>query len=215
MRYITSTTSLLFDPAIQELLVSAVYRLYKLLCNELKRIGCEAIHVSPRKLILVTKKKNIAEAIGYVDFIEKTLRKKELFQAIDFKFTAAWETLLWHNQNNYGGIQVQNSIIREIMGMEDEDDDVEEGEEEDEMVMKFEWAEHLPTEAGMRASFTQVILALQPLFNPFLADRGLHQGPPRAGEKRQRRGSPGRVRRRNHDGRILRPPPRSDAEDSQ
>jgi DNA polymerase epsilon subunit 1 len=160
MRYITSTTSLLFDPAIQELLVSAVYRLYKLLCNELKRIGCEAIHVSPRKLILVTKKKNIAEAIGYVDFIEKTLRKKELFQAIDFKFTAAWETLLWHNQNNYGGIQVQNSIIREIMGMEDEDDDVEEGEEEDEMVMKFEWAEHLPTEAGMRASFTQVIPAL-------------------------------------------------------
>lgn len=44
------------------------------------------------------------------------------------------------------------------MGQEDEDSDVEEAEdEEDEMVMKFEWAEHLPTEAGMRASFTQLI----------------------------------------------------------
>lgn len=160
MRYITSTTSLLFDPSIQELLVSAVYRLYKLLCNELKRIGCEAIHVSPRKLILVTKKKSIGDAIGYVDFIEKTLRKKELFQAIDFKFTSAWETLLWHNQNNYGGIQVQNSIIKEILGQEDDNDDdsdVEEAHDEEEMVMKFEWSEHLPTEAGMQASFTQVL----------------------------------------------------------
>ena len=156
MRYITSTTSLLFDPAIQELLVSAVYRLYKLLCNELKRIGCEAIHVSPRKLLLVTKKKNIGDAIGYVDFIEKTLRKKELFQAIDFKFTSAWDTLLWHNQNNYGGLQVQDKVIKEIMGVEEDEDDEVEEDEEEEMVMKFEWSEHLPTEAGMQASFTQV-----------------------------------------------------------
>ena len=41
MRYLTSPSALLFDPAIQQLLVSAIYRLFKLLQTELSRLGCQ------------------------------------------------------------------------------------------------------------------------------------------------------------------------------
>ena len=60
--------------------VSAIFRLFKLLQTELKRLGCHVIHATPRRLIVHTKKKSIEEAVGYVDFIERTLIQKEYFQ---------------------------------------------------------------------------------------------------------------------------------------
>ena len=60
--------------------VSAIYRLFKLLQTELKRLGCHVIHATPRRLIVNTKKKTIEDGVGYVDFIERTLVQKEYFQ---------------------------------------------------------------------------------------------------------------------------------------
>ena len=111
------------------------------------------IHATPRRLILATNKETIVDAIGYVDFIEKTLVQKEYFQAIDFKFASAWHVLLWHNANNHGGIQMSEALIRKTLGELDEQDDEE---QESEIVLKFEWQEHLPEEARIKESFTQV-----------------------------------------------------------
>ena len=57
MRYITSTTSLLHDPALVKLLVSSIYRLFKLMTNELTRLGCTVVHAEPDKLVLFSNKK--------------------------------------------------------------------------------------------------------------------------------------------------------------
>lgn len=119
----------------------------------MSRLGCQVVHASPRRLILATNKNTISEAIGYVDFIEKTLVQKEYFQAIDFKFSSAWDVLLWHNINNHGGIQMSHALIRQSLGEPEEDEDEP---DESEIVMKFEWQEYLPEEARIKESFSQV-----------------------------------------------------------
>ena len=68
MRYITSTTSLLHDPALVKLLVSSIYRLFKLMTNELTRLGCTVFHAE-----VLTSIQTTHEAIGYADSIEKRL----------------------------------------------------------------------------------------------------------------------------------------------
>ena len=140
MRYLTSTSTLLHDPALNRLLVSSIFRLFKLLTNELQRLGCTVVHGSPDKLILFTNKKTIHEAIGYADFIERTLIKKEYFNALDFKFSSAWSLLLFYNINNHIGIP---DIIP---------DDDEEEVEEPEPLANIEWLKYLPTENRIRES---------------------------------------------------------------
>ena len=140
MRYLTSTSTLLHDPALNRLLVSSIFRLFKLLTNELQRLGCTVVHASPDKLILFTNKKTIHEAIGYADFIERTLIKKEYFNALDFKFNSAWSLLLFYNMNNHIGIP---DIIP---------DDDETEIEEPEPVANIEWLKYLPTENRIRES---------------------------------------------------------------
>ena len=144
MRYITSTNSLLHDPALVKLLVSSIYRLFKLMTNELTRLGCTVVHAEPDKLVLFSNKKTIHEAIGYADFIEKRLVEKEYFQALDFKFQHAWSIVLWYNYLNHGGSRV---IIEdgEVLDNEDEPD------------LSFKWLEYLPTEASIQKSMATLI----------------------------------------------------------
>ena len=149
MRYITSSSTLLYDPELVKLLVSSIYRLFKLMTNELTRLGCTVVHAEPDKLVLFSNKKTIQEAIGYADFIERRLVEKEYFKALDFKFESAWSILLWYNQLNHGGMRVliENGELVEP----DEDDEDEEPE------LKYKWLDYLPEENNIRKSMNQII----------------------------------------------------------
>ena len=163
MRYITSSSSLLYDPALVKLLVSSIYRLFKLMTNELTRLGCTVVHAEPDKLVLCSNKKvvfvftilfnclfkTIQEAIAYADFIERRLVEKEYFQALDFKFESAWSILLWYNQLNHGGrrVLIENGELVE----HDADDD------ENKTELSFKWLDYLPEEASIRKSMAMLI----------------------------------------------------------
>lgn len=70
-------------------------KLFVQLLNEFKRLGAVIVHANFNKIIICTKKNNFSDAAGYVKFIEKNIRQKELFHGIQITESQSWHLLLW------------------------------------------------------------------------------------------------------------------------
>ena len=60
-------------------------------------------------MILCTKKRSLADALAYVEYVTNTIHNKELFHSIDMRFVKAWDYLLWCDPSNFGGIKSKMS----------------------------------------------------------------------------------------------------------
>lgn len=75
------------------------------LVAEFKRLGSIIVFANFNKIIVCTKKHTIADAIGYVEFVVKSIRNKELFHSIEITYNQCWEYLQWLDMANHGGVQ--------------------------------------------------------------------------------------------------------------
>lgn len=141
-RWITSSSSRLFDPAIFSLIHELMKRVYIHLIADLKIFGSKIIYASFHKIVLATSKTEVRNAISYMTYLLHSLRKKEMFTHIDLKPVMFWDHLIWLDMFNYGGVLFEN--IEGIIGHENIDP--ANGILDLESTVDFRWnmAEYLP-----------------------------------------------------------------------
>ncbi|KAK9679178.1 protein of unknown function (DUF1744) [Popillia japonica] len=162
-RWLRSTKSLLYDPAILRTLQNLMKKLFMQLVAEFKRLGCTIIYANFNKIIVSTKKKTVSDAVANIEFVVNAIRNKELFHSLEISYRQCWEQLIWLDPANYAGIQgklpneedpASNPTENEEKENEDEEDD---DDEQPIVVMNWNLADQLPEAAGCRNSFNTVI----------------------------------------------------------
>jgi DNA polymerase epsilon subunit 1 len=108
-RWITSTASGMYDPALYSLVHDLMKRTFIHLIAEIRNFGSHIVFASFQKIVIATSKTEVSNAISYVNYVLKTVAKNELFKHIDLKPTQVWEHLIWMDAYNYGGIICENS----------------------------------------------------------------------------------------------------------
>lgn len=105
-RWIRTNKAFMYDPAICKALTILMEKILVGILIELKRLSVIIIFADVNRLIINTKKKNIIEAISYVEYIVQSIRKNELYHSVQLCFEQGWNNLVWLDPTNYGGIKV-------------------------------------------------------------------------------------------------------------
>ncbi|XP_030759546.1 DNA polymerase epsilon catalytic subunit A [Sitophilus oryzae] len=155
-RWLRSSKSLLYEPAILRTLQTLMKKLFLQLVAELKRLGCVIIYANFNKIVLCTKKNSVDDAVANVEFVVNSIRNKELFHSIDISYSQCWEHLVWLDPANYCGVKgkTQQELDKSTEAVEEE-----ENEETDEPDIDINWsmAEQLPETARCRDNFKIII----------------------------------------------------------
>ncbi|EFN67414.1 DNA polymerase epsilon catalytic subunit A [Camponotus floridanus] len=152
-RWLRSSNALLYDPALRRTLHTYMKKLYIQLIAEFKTLGCIIVFANFNKIIVCTKKRSVADALGYMEFVVQTIRNKELFHSIEITYDQCWEYLIWLDLHNHAGVkgQLSKDDTRDDESTENDDDDTPQ------IVMSWSLMECLPKESGCQASFNAVI----------------------------------------------------------
>ena len=108
-RSIKSSSSRLYDPAIHKLVHTMMKRLFLGLLTEFKKLGATIIHANFNKVILGTTKTSASNAEAYCTYITQAIKKKPLFREIELVPVQVWESLLWMDTFNNGGLHASSS----------------------------------------------------------------------------------------------------------
>ncbi|XP_037953438.1 DNA polymerase epsilon catalytic subunit 1 [Teleopsis dalmanni] len=170
-RWIRSSNSLLYDPALRRSLNNLMRKLFLNIIAEFKRLGSTIIYADFNKIVLSSSKKTVTDALGYVDYVVHSLRNKEIFHSIQLSFEQCWDFMLWLDQTNYSGIRGvlpkgsdETSLNSSSRALEEnsECEIVESGSDANqdvEVSLELNWtiAEHLPLEQDCRGKFETIL----------------------------------------------------------
>lgn len=189
-RWLRDPNSLLHDPALRRILHTLMNKLFLHLVSEFKRLGAVIVFANFNKLVICTKKRRIADAITYVEYIVDAIRNKELFHSIDISFSQCWLYLSWHDLSNNGGIKgkVPNSEngAANPEPADDENDHqaqsegvTDDGENATGPVIEMNWnlAEYLPDWCGAQSNFNNVIASYISAVYDKLLEEGREHAP--------------------------------------
>ncbi|XP_029670196.1 DNA polymerase epsilon catalytic subunit A isoform X1 [Formica exsecta] len=153
-RWLRSSSALLYDPALRRTLHTYMKKLYIQLIAEFRTLGCIIVFANFNKIIVCTKKRSVADALGYMEFVVQTIRNKELFHSIEITYDQCWEYLIWLDLHNHAGVkgQLSKDDTRDNESTENEDDN-----DTPQIIMSWSLMESLPKESGCQASFNAVI----------------------------------------------------------
>ena len=191
----------------------------------MKRLGAVVVHADFNRVILCTKKRSLADALAYVEYVTNTIHNKELFHSIDMRFLKAWDYLLWCDPSNFGGIKSKMSPSMSEKAKKgkksaeggDEDDDegddeaeedgteFSDGEDEDDddgpdIEMNWNLASYLPEEGACQKNFNTVIAGYVMAIHQFLQDEAERVVPGSTPVRRRRNASQTQSSQRRREG---------------
>lgn len=165
-RWVRSSGALLYDPALRRALNNLMRKLFLQLIAEFKRLGANIVYADFNRVILNTNKKNIVDAITYVEYIVQNIRNKELFHSVHLSYLQCWEFLLWMDTANFSGVRCDKlpKGINPANGTQSEETDamlMEEDDQDEETSLDMNWniGEQLTTENNCREHFESVLTA--------------------------------------------------------
>lgn len=85
-RWIRSSTSLLYDPALRRNLNNLMQKIFLQIISEFQRLNAKIIYADFNRIILNSGKKSIVDAISYVEYVVQSIRNKELFHSINLTY---------------------------------------------------------------------------------------------------------------------------------
>ncbi|KAI9016029.1 putative POL2-DNA polymerase epsilon, calytic subunit A [Hyaloraphidium curvatum] len=103
-RWLTSSSAKLYDPALYALVQGLMRKVFAQLIGEFKRLGSQIVFGSFEKLVVVTSKPALEDAVQYLRFLLRNILAKPLFELLEVVPTAYYENLLWMDVANYGGM---------------------------------------------------------------------------------------------------------------
>ncbi|KAE8646908.1 DNA polymerase epsilon catalytic subunit A isoform X1 [Cucumis sativus] len=130
-RWICSPQSKLHDPALHRLFHKVMQKVFALLLAELRKLGATIIFSNFSRIIIDTGRFDLSSAKAYCDSLLKTVKTRDLFEWIELEPLQFWQSLLFMDKYNYGGIRAKD----------DESTDVE---SQVDIVANWNIAEYLP-----------------------------------------------------------------------
>lgn len=103
-RWLTSSSAKLYDPALYALVQGLMRKVFAQLVGEFRRLGSQLVFGSFEKLVVVTSKPVLEDAVQYVKFLLRNVLQKPLFELLEVVPAAFYENLLWMDVANYGGM---------------------------------------------------------------------------------------------------------------
>lgn len=85
-RWIRSSTSLLYDPALRRNLNNLMQKIFLQIVAEFQRLNAKIIYADFNRIILNSGKKSVVDAISYVEYVVQSIRNKELFHSINLTY---------------------------------------------------------------------------------------------------------------------------------
>lgn len=85
-RWIRSSTSLLYDPAMRRNLNNLMQKIFLQIITEFQRLNAKIVYADFNRIILNSGKKSIVDAISYVEYVVQSIRNKELFHSINLTY---------------------------------------------------------------------------------------------------------------------------------
>lgn len=124
-RWLCSKSSLLYDPSIHSLICTLIKKVLLLILSEFRHLGASIIFASFDRIIFCSNKFTLESAKSYLQYILDTISNQELFKYLVFEPQIYWDSLIWMDNYNYGGIILENCV------KEEEGEEVEEEENEE------------------------------------------------------------------------------------
>jgi DNA polymerase epsilon subunit 1 len=103
-RWITSPSSKLYDPALFSLVHGIMKKVFMQLLAEFRNLGLKIIYANFRKIIVMSPKVTVANALNHIGYVIRSTISKQLFSGLELNPTQCWDTLIWMDYANYGGI---------------------------------------------------------------------------------------------------------------
>ncbi|KAI8587396.1 hypothetical protein BDZ88DRAFT_240684 [Geranomyces variabilis] len=115
-RWLTSSSSRMFDPALFSLVHGLMRRVFVQLVAEFKRLGSKIVFATFDRIVLATSKTDMRTAVGYTKYVLEAIAKKPMFETLELKAERYWSFLMWMDPHNFGGVQCDNApeLIRLI-----------------------------------------------------------------------------------------------------
>lgn len=113
-RWIRSTNSYLYDPALRRSLNTLMKKLFLQIIAEFKILGVDVIYADFTKVIIHSNKRSIVDGISYADYICQSIRNKELFHSVHLSYQQCWNFLIWMDEFNFSGLR--GKVPRELTG---------------------------------------------------------------------------------------------------
>ena len=103
-RWMRSPASLLYDPALHRMIHKMMKKVWMQLLQRFRKLGSTIVYASFTKLIVATNKPTVARAIAYTKYVLDTIKMRPLFVDIDLEPSLMWETLMFLDLANFGGV---------------------------------------------------------------------------------------------------------------
>lgn len=104
-RWLRSPTSMLYDPALHTMVHKMMIKVFMQLMQRFRKLGSSIVYGSFNKLIICTGKPTVERGMAYCKYLLDTIREKPLFEWLDLLPSTMWETLLFYDCANFGGIK--------------------------------------------------------------------------------------------------------------
>lgn len=105
-RWLSSSSSYMYDPALQRFLFGLMRKVFLQLLGEFKRLGTQVIYADFNRIFLLTSKPEARSAHAFAQYLVSAATSRELFQDMSFEVTNYWNYLAWMDVANFGGIKV-------------------------------------------------------------------------------------------------------------
>ena len=105
-RWISSSAAGMFDPGIHRFLHGLMKKTFIQLLAEFRRLGSTVVYADFNEIILLTSKPSTANTVAYAKYLLTAANANELFRHLSFEIVNFWETLVWMDVQNHGGIPV-------------------------------------------------------------------------------------------------------------
>ena len=116
-RWITSTSSALYDPSLQKFVLGLMRKTFSQLLAELKRLGSEVVYANFNRIMLATTKPSPGAAYAYANYVVSSLMSRELFKFLHLRIINFWDLYVQMDPSNFAGIICLDPLAEDDEGM--------------------------------------------------------------------------------------------------
>lgn len=116
-RWCTSSSSALYDPALQKFVLGLMRKTFSQLLAEFRRLGSDVVYANFNKIILSTSKPSPSTAYAYANYLITSLGSRELFKFLHLDIVHFWSLLVQMDSSNFAGIICEDPLVEEDLSL--------------------------------------------------------------------------------------------------